>query len=81
MGGRGGERTTPSCTSDLPEGSYAANRTTPPQGKKRDRFAKVSVITDSDVALYKRGFLLIKNRLGKGSSVTRKQSFFRKNSQ
>ena len=52
-GGGGVGRTISSCTSDLPEGSYTANRTTPPQGKKRDCFARVSIITDSDVALYK----------------------------
>lgn len=45
------------------------NRTTPPQERRREdlAFAKVSVITDSDAALYKRQFLLIRNRLGKGS--------------
>lgn len=80
-GGGGVGRTISSCTSDLPEGSYTANRTTPPQGKKRDCFARVSIITDSDVALYKRQFLLIRNRWGRGSRVTRKRSLFRKNNQ
>ena len=43
-----------------------------PHLPKERRGAVLLVITDSDAALYKRQFLLTRNRLVRGSSVTRK---------